>query len=57
MFGDRAISDGKGHMMLEYAGRPNDEVADPWYTRGFDETWEDVLDGCKGLLAQLESAF
>ena len=57
MFGDHAVNDGKVHMMLEYAGRPNDEVTDPWYTRGFDETWEDVFDGCKGLLAQLESPF
>jgi len=37
---------------LEYAGRQG-EVADPWYTRDFEATWQDVNDGCKGLLEQL----
>ena len=50
MFGDCVDIDGKVHLMLEYAGRPGEEVADPWYTGGFDETWKDVLAGCEGLL-------
>ena len=40
----------KVHLLLEYAGRPNEEVADPWYTGDFDATWNDVLAGCTGLL-------
>ena len=28
-------------------------VADPWYTRDFDATWNDVYAGCKALLEQL----
>lgn len=44
--------DGKIHLMLEYAGRPGD-VADPWYTRDFEATWQDVEAGCKGLLQEL----
>lgn len=50
MFGDCVDTDGKVHLMLEYAGRPDEEVADPWYTGGFDETWDDVLAGCQGFL-------
>ena len=28
-------------------------MADPWYTGDFDQTFEDVLVGCKGLLAYI----
>ena len=48
--GDEA---GKIHFLLEYAGRPGQEVADPWYTGDFEATWQDVLAGCRGLLAQM----
>ena len=40
----------KLHNLLEYAGRPGDSVADPWYTRDFERTWQDVAAGCQGLL-------
>ncbi len=38
--------------LLSFAGseRP---IADPWYTGNFDETWDDILAGCKGLLEQI----
>lgn len=29
------------------------DIADPWYTGNFDETWNDVLAGCKGFLEYL----
>ena len=54
MFGDCVDTDGKVHLLLEYAGKPGEEVADPWYTGGFDETWSDVLEGCEGLLEKLK---
>lgn len=44
--------DKKIHMLLEFAGLKR-EVADPWYTGNFDETYEDVLLGCKGLMRML----
>ena len=44
--------DKKIHMLLEFAGLKR-EVADPWYTGNFDETYEDVLMGCKGLMRML----
>ena len=53
MFGSRVDTDGKVHLMLEYAGRPDEEVADPWYTGDFDATWDDVSKGCGGLLKQI----
>ena len=43
--------EGKIHLMLDYAGRSGQEVADPWYTGDFEATWQDVLSGCQGLLA------
>ena len=41
---------GKLHLLMEFAGHPNAEVADPWYTGDFEATWQDVLAGCTGLL-------
>ena len=43
---------GKIHLLMEYAGQPGWEVADPWYTGDFDAAWDDVLAGCQGLLKQ-----
>ena len=40
-------------LLLDYAGRPGEEVADPWYTGDFDATWDDIVSGCEGLLKQL----
>lgn len=39
---------GKVHLLMDYTDRPGD-VADPWYTRDFEETWRDINEGCKGL--------
>ena len=44
---------GKLHALMEYAGKPGQPVADPWYTRDFERTWQDVTAGCSGLLRQL----
>lgn len=46
---------GKVHLLLEYAGEPGREVADPWYTGNFEVTYKDVLRGCKALLAELQA--
>ena len=29
-------------------------IKDPWYTGNFDETFEDVVEGCKAFLESLE---
>ena len=49
----RGDPDGKLHLLLDYAGRPGEPVADPWYTRDFARTWDDVYAGCLGLLSAL----
>ena len=45
--------EGKVSLLLDYAGRSGEEVADPWYTGDFQATWDDVLEGCTGLLEEL----
>ncbi len=47
-------SAGKLSLLLDYTNRPG-EVADPWYTGNFDATWNDVQEGCRGLLDQLKA--
>jgi protein-tyrosine phosphatase len=42
----------KIRKLLEFAGSAKD-IADPWYTRNFDETYADVLEGCTALLKRL----
>ena len=39
----------KVHLLLDFTDRGGD-IADPWYTGDFDETYRDVLEGCQGLL-------
>ncbi len=45
-------TENKIHLLMDYTDRPG-EVADPWYTGNFEETWRDVLDGCSGLMKHL----
>lgn len=45
--------EGKLSLLLDHAGRPGEEIADPWYTGDFEETYQDVLAGCQGLLDQI----
>ncbi len=44
--------DGKVYKLLNFAGSDRD-IADPWYTGNFDETYDDVIEGCEGLLKYL----
>lgn len=45
----RGDEENKIHMLMEYTKRPGN-VADPWYTRDFQAAWNDVREGCTGLL-------
>ncbi len=45
--------EGKMQLFLAYAGRPGEAIADPWYTRDFESTWEDVEEASRGLLEAL----
>ncbi len=42
----------KIHRLLDFGKEPRD-IADPWYTGNFDETYEDVKEGCEALLAYM----
>ena len=44
--------EGKISCLMDYTERRG-EVADPWYTRDFRATWNDVTEGCRALLAHL----
>ena len=44
----------KIRMLLSFAGKDRD-IADPWYTGNFDQTYEDVLEGCTAFLASLRA--
>lgn len=45
--------EGKVRLLMDFAGRPGQSVADPWYTRDFEAAWADVTEGCRGLLGAL----
>lgn len=53
-FGDDPAD--KLRLLLDFAGRPGRSVADPWYTRRFEKAWDDVCEGCRGLLEALTGA-
>ena len=47
-------TEGKIHLLMEYAGKPGKEVSDPWYTDDFETAWKDILAGCQGLFRSLQ---
>lgn len=44
--------DGKVRRLLDFSASPRD-IADPWYTGDFEETYRDVCEGCDALLDTL----
>ena len=42
----------KVSLLLDFTDHPRD-IADPWYTRDFEATWQDVFEGCKSLSEKL----
>ncbi len=44
----------KVYKLLEFAGSQRD-IADPWYTGNFDETYDDVVEGVTALIDKLEN--
>ena len=47
-------TEGKIHLLMEYAGKPGKEVSDPWHTDDFETAWKDILAGCQGLFRSLQ---
>ena len=48
----RSDPENKVSLLLSHAGLGG-SIADPWYTGNFDETYRDVLLGCKGLFREV----
>lgn len=49
---NRIIGADKEHKvqrLLDFSANPRD-IADPWYTGDFERTYDDVVEGCEGLL-------
>ncbi len=46
-------ADRKICRLLDFSDRPRD-IADPWYTGNFDETYRDIVEGCAAFLDYLE---
>lgn len=44
---------GKVHRLLDFTPRRGQDIADPWYTGNFDATYDDISQGCDGLLSYL----
>lgn len=42
----------KVYRLLDFSTQPRD-IADPWYTGNFDETYDDILEGCLALLEHI----
>lgn len=42
----------KIYRLLDFGRRPRD-IADPWYTGNFDETYDDIMEGCGALFSHI----
>lgn len=43
---------GKIRRLLDFSSNPRD-IADPWYTGNFHETYGDIVEGCEALLEHI----
>jgi len=41
--------DNKIRLLLDFTSSPRD-IADPWYTGNFDQTYKDIYEGCQAFL-------
>ena len=44
----------KVFMLLDFTARKGESIADPWYTGNFDVTYDDIKEGCEGLIKHLQ---
>ena len=42
--------------LLDFSAQPRD-IADPWYTGNFEETYSDIIEGCTAFLAKLREEY
>jgi protein-tyrosine phosphatase len=50
-FGGRAD---KITLCMDYSSRPGAQIADPWYTGDFVTAYNQILEGCSGLLETIK---
>ncbi|MBG9980891.1 low molecular weight phosphotyrosine protein phosphatase [Facklamia sp. DSM 111018] len=50
---DQGRSKAKIAKLLSFAGEESD-IADPWYTGDFEQTYQDVYRGCQALLEEIK---
>lgn len=53
IFGKKENFDEKVKLLLSIAKNPAKEVADPYYTGDFEQTYNDIMQACQVLLKQL----
>ena len=46
--------DNKVYKLLDFSDNPRN-IADPWYTGNFKQTYNDISEGCEGFLAWLRA--
>ena len=47
--------EGKLSLLLSWAGKPGQEIDDPWYTRDFGGALRQIEEGCDGLIRFLRA--
>ncbi len=45
----------KIYRLLDFTSHPRN-IKDPWYTRNFDETYWDIVEGCDAFLKYIEAS-
>ncbi len=43
----------KIYQLMDFSNQPRN-IADPWYTRNFDKTYEDIVEGLEGFMEYLK---
>ena len=49
-------TENKIYKLLDFSNNPRD-IADPWYTGNFEVTYNDIVEGCIGLLEFLKDKY
>ena len=47
-------TENKVFMLLDFTERKGQSIADPWYTGNFDVTYDDIKEGCEGLVEYIK---
>jgi protein-tyrosine phosphatase len=42
--------EGKLSLLMDWAGKPGQEIDDPWYTRDFRGVLRQIEEGCRGII-------